>query len=204
MQSRTDRYLSLCIVSGQLMNLLIEPLLEVSHEGCASSEDNVVVQIDLKVGIHFSNRLEGKLSNATFALFEFWVLHIDDRGVEHALSGRDAFTERYLNDLLVRKLIASLLLGQVIVTIVHFCVVVHGNVAHFLLYLSNVVIVVICDWHLGLLELLDEAVCDFLAGDVDGLHGVGQSVPLENGHGVGDALTTFRNQTRGKSIRKQR
>ena len=80
---------------------------------------------------------------------------------------------RYLNDLLVRKLIASLLLGQVIVTIVHFSVVVHGNVAHFLLDLPNVVIVVTCDWHLGLLELLDEAVSDFLAGDVDGLHGVG-------------------------------
>ena len=185
------------------MNLLIKPLLEISHQCCATRQHNVVVQVDLKVRIHLSYRLERKLSDATFTLFELGVLHVDDLRVKHALGGRDSFTVRYFNDLLVGKLIASLFLGQVIVTVVHFGIVVHGNVAHFFLHFADVVIVVISDWHLGLLELLDEPFSDFLTGDVDGLHGVGQRVTFENGHGVGDTLTTFRNQSRSNTIRKQ-
>ena len=94
--------------------------------------------------------------------------------VEHALGGRDSFAIRYFYDLLIWQLVTPLLLVQVIMTIVHFSVVVHRDVTHLFLDFADAVIVVLnCNWHLRILQFLYQTFGDFLAGDFDGLHGVG-------------------------------
>ena len=203
MQRRTDRDLSLGVVPAQLVDLLVEPLLEVSHQSGATRQDNVIVEVDLQVGVHLLDRLVGQPGDPTLALFELGVRHLDNRRVEHALGGRDSLAMRHLDDLLVWQLVGSLLLGQVIVTVVHLSVVVHGYVAHFLLHLTNVMVVVVSDGHLGLLQLLDQPFSDVLAGHIDRLHGVRQCVPLKDWHRVGHSFTAFSDETGGSAGRKQ-
>ena len=100
-----------------------------------------------------------------------------------------------LNDLLVRQFVRALLLCQVIMTIIHFSIVVHGNVAHFLFHFTNVMVMVICDWHLGLLKFLDQAFRNVLTGHVDSLHGMRQGIALKDGNSVSDSLTTLSYET---------
>eukprot|EP00353_Schmidingerella_taraikaensis_P003043 CAMPEP_0185569358 /NCGR_PEP_ID=MMETSP0434-20130131/2003_1 /TAXON_ID=626734 ORGANISM="Favella taraikaensis, Strain Fe Narragansett Bay" /NCGR_SAMPLE_ID=MMETSP0434 /ASSEMBLY_ACC=CAM_ASM_000379 /LENGTH=166 /DNA_ID=CAMNT_0028184119 /DNA_START=615 /DNA_END=1115 /DNA_ORIENTATION=- len=76
--------------------------------------------------------------------------------------------------------------------------------AHFLFNVTDVMIVGLIDWKLGLHEFLEELVGDVLAGNLDGLHGVGQSVAFEHGHRVGDSLAGLGDQSRRRARREER
>ena len=54
-KSGTDRDLCLCVLPGQIVDLLIESLLKVSQQSCSTGEHNVVVQVDLQVRVDLLN-----------------------------------------------------------------------------------------------------------------------------------------------------
>jgi len=127
------------------------------------------------------------------ALCELRVSYVDNSWVEHALGRGDTLALVHLDDLTVWawKLVGTILLGKVVVPPLHFCVVVHGHVAHSLLDVSDLLEVGHVHWGARSLQFGDQLVSDFLSSNFDGLHSVRKGVTFENGYSVGDSLTTL-------------
>ena len=75
----------------------------------------------------------------------------------------------------------------------------HGNVAHLLLDVTNVVIVGCIHRKSIFLKLGKKLISDILASNLDLLHGMGQSVSLENRHGVSNTFAGLSNETRSEA-----
>jgi hypothetical protein len=136
------------------------------------------------------------------ALCELRVPYVDNRWVKHALGCGDSLALVHLDDLTAWQLVGTILLGKVVVPPLHLSVVVHGNVAHSLLNVSDLLEVGHVHWGARSLQFRDQLVRDFLSSNFNGLHSVGEGVTFENWHSVGDSLTTLSDQTSSCTVRE--
>ena len=66
-----------------------------------------------------------------------------------------------------------------------------SDVAHALLGVPDQMIVIHCNGQVSILELLDKLLGDFLAGDINLVHGMGECISLEDRHSIRNALSAL-------------
>jgi hypothetical protein len=119
----------------------------------------------------------------------------NDLRIEEDLSGIVPCLVIDLDDALpIRQFVGPLLLGKG-VSRSQSMVVIKGYLAHLLLDLSHKLSVGGVNVRVLDHQRLKQSLSDVLAGKVDALNGVGESVSLEDWHCVGHSLSTLNNNT---------
>ena len=91
-------------------------------------------------------------------------------------------------------------MSEVVITSLHLGLIVSSNVAHLFLHVTDQVVVTLIDWLLVGLKLLNQLLSDVLPGYIYRLHGVRQCITFKDWHRVGNAFTTFSDETCRRTV----
>ena len=181
---------------GQSGDLLLHSVGDAREHGGASGQHGVGVQVltDVHVALH---------DGVVRGLVDACRLHAQEAGLEQGLGAPEALVADG-DHLPVGKLVALLDAGAGGGGL-HLLLEVQGHVAQLLLDVAH-------DLALGrggervaaLGQDLHQVVGQVAAGEVQTEDGVGQSVTLVDGHGVGDTVTGVEHDTGGSAGRVQR
>ena len=106
MQISIDIDICLSRVHGKSLDLLVESLMEAWHQSGATSQDYIVVQVDLQVCITLLNRLPGYHGQTAFVQANY-------TRVKDCLSRSETLPVVHLNDpLVIWQFVRALLLVQ--------------------------------------------------------------------------------------------
>ncbi|TRY75422.1 hypothetical protein TCAL_16795 [Tigriopus californicus] len=181
---------------GQGRDLLLHTISDTGVHGGAAGHDGVGVQVLTDVHVALHDRVVGGLVDAA-------GFHAQERGLEEGLGGAEALVADG-DDLAVGQLV-GLLQGGGGGGRGHFLLKVQGHVAELLLDVAH-------DLALGgggervptLGQDLHEVVGELATGQVQTEDGVGQSVTLIDGHGVGHTIAGVHHDTGGTTGGVQR
>ncbi|TRY75420.1 hypothetical protein TCAL_16797 [Tigriopus californicus] len=181
---------------GQGRDLLLHTISDTGVHGGAAGHDGVGVQVLTDVHVALHDRVVGGLVDAA-------GFHAQERGLEEGLGGAEALVADG-DDLAVGQLV-GLLQGGGGGGCGHFLLKVQGHVAELLLDVAH-------DLALGgggervptLGQDLHEVVGELATGQVQTEDGVGQSVTLIDGHGVGHTIAGVHHDTGGTTGGVQR
>src|SRR4051812_19805682 len=169
--------------------LLLHAVGDAGEHGGTAREDDVTVEVLPDVNVALHDRVVG-------GLVDTGRLHAEERGLEESLGG----TETLVTDgdhLTVGKLV-RLLEGGRRGSGVHLLLEVEGDVAQLLLDVAHDLTLSGGGERVTTLgEDLHEVVGKVATGEIETEDGVGQSVTLVDGHGVGDTITRVEHDTGG-------
>ena len=176
---------------GETGDFLLHTVRDSGVHGGSSGQDGVGVQVLTDVDVALHDGVIGGLVDAG-------ALHSQEGWLEHGLGATESLVADG-DDLAVRKLVA-LLEGRAAGSGLHLLLEVEGDIAQLLLDVAN-------DFTLGgrgeavstLGQDLHEVVGQIATSQVQTEDGVGQSVTLVDGDGVGDTITGVEHNTGGTS-----